>query len=58
MLCEAKVRYGRERAAASVLEVVAEEAEDGGLVDVGEPGVAGPPTTPGKLDEEPFLGVC
>jgi hypothetical protein len=29
ILCEEKVRYGRESAAARVLEVVAEEAEEG-----------------------------
>jgi hypothetical protein len=29
MLWEAKVKYGRERAAASVLDVVAEDAEEG-----------------------------
>ena len=58
MLCEAKVRYGKESAAARVLDVVADEAEDGGFVAVGDPGIAGPPTTPDILVEEPCLGVC
>jgi len=58
MLCEAKVKYGRERAAASVLDVVAEDAEEGGCVLVGEVGVAAPPTDPDTLWEEPCLGAC
>jgi len=59
MLCEAKVRYGRERAAARVLDVVAEEAEEGGFVVVGDIGVvAWAPTEPDMLGEGPCLGAC
>ncbi len=58
MLCEAKVKYGRERAAASVLDVVAEEAEEGGCVLVGDVGVAPPPTAPDTLCDAACLGVC
>jgi predicted urease superfamily metal-dependent hydrolase len=56
ILWDAKVRYGRERAAASVLDVVEEDAEEGGVVAVGEVGTAAPPTAPVTLCEEPFLG--
>lgn len=38
--------------------MVAEEAEEGGCVDVGEPGVAGAPTAPAVFDGVPFLGAC
>ncbi len=58
MLCEAKVKYGRERAAASVLDVVADEAEDGWFVVVGDPGTADDPTAPDILFEGPCLGTC
>lgn len=54
MLWDAKVRYGRERAAARVLDVVEDEAEEG---TVGESGV-GIPTAPDILFEEPCLGAC
>jgi len=46
ILWDANVRYGRERAAANVLEVVEEEAEFGGFVTVGEGGTAELPTAP------------
>ncbi len=51
------MRYGRESAAARVLEV--EVDEDGWLV-IGEPGTAGVPTAPDILElvEGAFLGVC
>jgi hypothetical protein len=49
------VRYGRERAAARVLEVVEDDADDGGLVAVGDDGTIEPPTA---LDNEPCLGFC
>lgn len=58
ILCEAKVKYGRERAAARVLDVVEEDAEDGGFVVVGDPGIADPPTAPDTPCDDPFLGVC
>jgi hypothetical protein len=44
ILWDAKVKYGRERAAASVLEVVNDDAEDGGFEIEGDGGTAGPPT--------------
>ncbi len=47
ILWDAKVRYGRDRAAASVLDVVEDDADEGGFVVVGDPGVAKPPTAPG-----------
>jgi hypothetical protein len=58
ILWEANVRYGRESAAARVLDVVADEAEDGWFVVAGDPGMADPPTAPDILDDEPCLGVC
>ena len=58
MLWEANVKYGRERAAASVLDVVVEEADDGWVVFVGDAGTADPPTAPAILCEEPFFGSC
>lgn len=58
MLCEANVKYGRERAAARVLEVEDEEAEEGGLVTVGEAGTIELPTAPEMLGEGPCFGVC
>jgi len=51
MLCDAKVRYGRERAAAKVFDVVEEEEGEGGSsVD--------PPPGPETLFDEPCLGAC
>ena len=58
MLWEAKVKYGRESAAARVLEVVADEAEDAWFVVVGDPVVADPPITPATICDEPCLGAC
>lgn len=56
MLCEVNVRDGRERAAASVLDVVVEEDW---FVVVGDAGTSDPPTTPAVLCDEPCLGrVC
>ena len=58
ILWEANVRYGRESAAASVLDVVVEEADDGRFVVVGDAGITDPPTAPAILCDEPFLGSC
>jgi len=58
ILCEAKVKYGRESAAAKVLEVVADEAEHGWFVVVGDPSIVEPPAAPGILCDEPCLGAC
>lgn len=58
ILWEANVRYGRESAAASVLEVVVEEADDGWFVLVGDEGTADPPTAPATLWEEVCLEIC
>lgn len=58
MLCEANVKYGRERAAARVLEVEVEEAEEGALVTVGDAGTIELPTAPETLGDGPCLGVC
>lgn len=55
-MCEANVRYGRESAAASVLEVE-EDADEGGFVVVGDAGTPKLPTAPGILCD-PFLGAC
>lgn len=55
MLWEANVRYGRERAAASVLDVVEEDADDAWFVVVGDAGTTEPPTA---LGNEPYLGFC
>lgn len=49
ILWDAKVRYGRDRAAASVLDVVEDDAEDGWFVAVGDCGIAEPPTAPGTV---------
>ena len=56
MLWEAKLKYGRERAAANVLDVVAEEADDGVVAMVGDPGIAVVPTCP-KTFCEALLGA-
>lgn len=60
MLCEANVKYGRERAAARVLEVEVEveEAEEGALVTVGDAGTIELPTAPEILGDGPCFGVC
>lgn len=59
ILWDAKVRYGRERAAARVLDVEEEEAEEGGFVAVGDVGVAELPTAPVvAFCDEPFFGAC
>ena len=57
MLWDAKLRYGRERAAARVLDVVVEDAEEWFVV-VGEPGVLGMPTAPDILFDCPCFGAC
>jgi hypothetical protein len=57
ILWDVKERYGNERAAARVFDVVEEEAEDGWFVTVGD-GRIDPPTAPEMLFEEPCLGVC
>lgn len=56
-LCEVNVKDGRERAAASVLDVVVEEDW---LVVVGDAGTSDPPTAPAVvLRDGPCLGsVC
>jgi len=54
MLWLAKFRYGRERAAASALDVKVEE--DGGLEAV--VGLLGTPTAPDMLGDWPCLGAC
>jgi hypothetical protein len=57
ILWDAKVRYGRERAAASVLDVDEEDADEGGFVVVGDAGTAWLPTAPDTFCD-PFFGVC
>jgi hypothetical protein len=47
ILWEAKVKYGRDRAAASVLDVVEDDADEGEFAAVGDPGTAELPTAPG-----------
>lgn len=56
-LCEAKFRYGKDSAAASVLDVEAEDAVEGrfSVTAFGEPGT---PMAPGILFDEPCLGSC
>jgi hypothetical protein len=58
ILWDAKVRYGRDRAAASVLDVVEDDAEEGRFVVVGDCGTVDPPTAPGTACDEPFLEAC
>lgn len=56
MLCDAKVKYGSESAAASVFDVDEEEAAE--VVVVGDRGGAGLPTAPDCEDEGACLGAC
>ena len=57
ILWDAKVRYGRDRAAANVLDVVEDDAEEGEFVLVGDCGIPEPPTAPGTACE-PFFEAC
>jgi len=45
-LCEAKLRYGSDNAAANVLDVEDEEADVGWFVMTGDPGTLEVPTAP------------
>lgn len=61
MLCEAKLKDGRDKADAIVLDVViADEAVDGDVDDavVGEVGVVVLPTAPDRLFDTPCFGAC
>ncbi len=58
ILWEAKVRYGRERAAASVFDVEEDEADEGGFVVMGDADTPELPTAPEALCDDPFLGAC
>jgi len=46
ILWDANVKYGRERAAARVLAVVDDDAEEVWFETVGDGGTAGPPIAP------------
>lgn len=56
ILWDAKVKYGRERAAARVLAVEEEEAEEVWFEIEGDGGTAGPPIATAPW--EPYFGAC
>lgn len=58
ILCDAKVKYGRESAAASVFDVEEEEAAEDWFVVVGDRGVFELPTAPDVDGEDACLGAC